>query len=213
MLPGIGQFLFVVVETKDGEELYKSKVADVSRDTIAMEVPLHEKTGKPMRLFTGDALQMYFVTEGGVKNFFHTVVTGFSEDTIPLVWIEKPSPHRIQKVQRRNFLRVPAELELAVNVDGMRFVALTEDLSGGGLAFLCEQSVSLNPDQIISCWLLLQFRNGQIEHVPFQATVVRTKKMETGKQLVMVQFKDMPEADQQKIVRYCFERQLDFRKA
>jgi len=212
MLPGIGQFLYVVKETRDGEELYKTKVADESRDTLAIEEPLHEKTGKPLRLFSGDRVQLFFLTEGGVKNYFLSKVTGFSEDAVPLVWIEKPQPHQIRKVQRRNFLRVPAELDLAVNVDGTRFVAVTEDLSGGGLAFLCDGNIALNPQQTISCWLLLQYRNGQIEHVPFQATIVRIKKLESGRQLVMVQFKNMPEADQQKIVRYCFERQLEFRK-
>lgn len=215
MQPKIGQVLYINVVSMDEDEekqLYKSRIADLDDQTICMEVPIHDKTGRLKRLYVGDSLSAHFVTDGGVKNYFNTEVLGFTEETIRLVVIRRPESEAITRVQRRNFLRVPAELEVAVKADSLQFVGLTEDLSGGGFAFLCESHYPLHQHQSLSCWLLMHFRNNQIEHVPFKAEIVRIKPLPDENQLVMLKFTEISEVEQQKIVRYCFERQLDFRK-
>ena len=216
LLPKVNQVLHVQVNSIDEEESkieYKSRIADLTEDAIIMEVPINEKNGKLKRLYIGDELSTYFISEGGFKNYFATHVTGFREDVIRLVMIKKPEPEAITKVQRRKFLRVPAELEIAVKFSqGLHFVALTEDVGGGGISFICEGAVSLAMNYPVACWLLVTYKNGTIEHVPFQGEIVRVKKLESGRQLAMLRFMDITERDRQKIIRYCFERQVDLRK-
>lgn len=216
MLPKINQILYIQVNSIDEEEAkqeFKSRIADVKDDHISMEIPIHVKTGRLKRLYHGDELSVYFITDGGVKNYFNTSVIGFTDDVIRLVLIQKPSLDSITKVQRRNFLRVPAELEIAVNYsDQLKFVALTDDVGGGGISFLCDEYIPLSSGNSVDCWLLVTYKNGQIEHVPFKSEVVRVKPLETGRQQVMMQFTEITDRDRQKIIRYCFERQLDFRK-
>lgn len=181
--------------------------------TIIMEVPLHEKSGRLKRLYQGDELNAYYLTDGGVKNYFNTSVVGFTEDTIRLVIIKKPDPKTITRVQRRSFLRVPAELEIAVKyTEQLQFVAMTEDVGGGGISFMCEGYIPLSSAAVIGCWLLVPYKNGSIEHVPFKGEIVRVKMLETGKQLAMTRFLEITDRDRQKLIRYCFERQMDFRK-
>ncbi|OXM88089.1 flagellar brake protein [Paenibacillus rigui] len=216
MLPKVNAILHIQVNSIDEEEAkqeYKSRIADVKDNFISMEIPINEKTGKLKRLYAGDEISAYFITDGGVKNYFTTSVTGFTDDVIRLVLIKKPEPDAITKVQRRNFLRVPAELEIAVQYsDQLKFVAVTDDVGGGGISFLCEGYVTMVTQQIVSCWLLVPFKNGQVEHVPFKGELVRIKTLETGKQQVMMRFAEITDWDRQKIIRYCFERQLEFRK-
>lgn len=216
MLPKVNQNLHVQVNSIDEEEAkqeYKSRIADISEATISMEIPIHEKTGKLKRLYVGDELSAYFITDGGVKNYFTTHVLGFTDDVIRLVVIKKPAPESITKIQRRNFLRVPAELEIAVKYsDQLQFVTLTDDVGGGGVSFICDGYIPLGTQQTVSCWLLIHYKNGQIEHVPFTGEIVRIKPLETGKQQVMMRFSNISDRERQKIIRYCFERQLDFRK-
>ncbi|MDF2961051.1 MAG: glycosyl transferase, partial [Paenibacillus sp.] len=117
MLPKVNQILHIQINSIDEEEAkqeFKSRIADVTTGYISMEIPLNEKTGRLKRLYAGDEMSAYFITDGGVKNYFTTSVLGFSDDVIRLVLIKKPEPDAITKVQRRNFLRVPAELEMAV---------------------------------------------------------------------------------------------------
>jgi c-di-GMP-binding flagellar brake protein YcgR len=216
LLPKVNQILHIQVNSIDEEESkqeYKSRISDVSDTTISMEVPISEKTGRLKRLFAGDELSAYYITEGGVKNYFNSSVLGFRDDVIRLVIIKKPEPETITRVQRRNFLRVPAELEIAVRYsEQLQFVAITDDVGGGGISFLCDGYIPIAAQQTVSCWLLIHYRNNQIEHVPFKGEIVRVKPMETGKQQVMMRFSDISDRDRQKIIRFCFERQLDFRK-
>ncbi|MCP1307133.1 flagellar brake protein [Paenibacillus tyrfis] len=216
MLPKVNQTLFIQINSIDEEEAkqeYKSRITNVSDAYISMEIPMNDKSGKLKRLYPGDELSVYFITEGGVKNYFNSSVLGFSDDVIRLVLIKKPDPESITKVQRRNFLRVPAILEIAVKFsEQLQFVSLTDDVGGGGISFLCEGYVPVESGHTVECWLLVPFKNGQIEHVPFKSEIVRVKELETGKKQVMMRFSEITDRDRQKIIRYCFERQLDFRK-
>ncbi|MFH5184764.1 flagellar brake protein [Paenibacillus sp. TAB 01] len=216
MLPKVNQILHIQVNSIDEEEArqeFKSRIADVTDNYISMEVPINENTGRLKRLYVGDEISTYFLTDGGVKNFFTSSVLGFTDDVIRLVLIKKPEPDAITKVQRRNFLRVPAELEVAVNYsEQLQFIAITDDVGGGGISFLCDGYVTLVPQQTVSCWLLINYKSGQVEHVFFKGELVRIKPLETGNQQVIVRYAEITDRDRQKIIRYCFERQLEFRK-
>lgn len=216
MLPKVNQILYLQVNSIDEEEArqeFKSRIAEVTDEYIAMEVPIHTKNGRLKRLYPGDEMNAYFITEGGVKNFFNTSVLGFKEDVVRLVAIKKPDPESITKVQRRNFLRVPADLEVAVKrTEQIRFLARTEDVGGGGISFICDSYVPIQTNDILSCWLLIPYRNGAIDHANFKGELVRIKELEGNKKLGMLQFSEIVDVERQKIIRYCFERQLDFRK-
>ncbi|MDB5053792.1 MAG: glycosyl transferase [Bacilli bacterium] len=216
LLPKVNQVLFMQVNSIDEEEAkeeLKSRISDVLEEHILMEIPMRVKSGKIKRLYAGDELSAYYVTEGGVKNYFITSVLGFREDVVKLVVIKKPELEAITKVQRRNFLRVPAELEIAVKVsEHIQFMGLTDDVGGGGISFLCEKHMPIQVNNMASCWLLVPFKNGKVDHVPFKAEMVRVKPTEDDSLLVMLRFIEISDRDRQKIIRYCFERQLDFRK-
>ncbi|QAY66184.1 flagellar brake protein [Paenibacillus protaetiae] len=215
MLPKINQMLFLHVATPDEEEAgkeYKARIADWNDEFILMETPIHEQSGRMKKLFLGDELSFYYITETGVKHYFGSHVLGFQQDAIPLVKIRTPDTDRITKVQRRNFLRVPAELEIAVKLpDHEQFVAVTDDVGGGGISFLCESKWQLHPGQLLVCWLLLNYKNGTIEHAPFAAEIVRIVEVAAARKQVMIKFVSINDYERQKIIRYCFERQFDFR--
>ncbi|MEW9699018.1 flagellar brake protein [Paenibacillus sp. SI8] len=216
LLPKVNEILHLQVNSIDDEETaveYKSRIADITATAIVIEVPLNEKTGRLKKLYMGDELSTYFLAQGGVKHYFTTSVTGFREDVIRLVELKIPEPESITQVQRRSFLRVLAELEIAVKLsDHIQFVAITEDVGGGGISFICEGHILLGVQVPISCWVLVPFKNGVIEHVQLKGEIVRVKKLETGKQLAMVRFVDITDRDRQKLIRFCFDRQMDFRK-
>lgn len=216
MLPKVNQILHIQINSIDEEEAkqeYKSRIADQDDNSIFMEIPINEKTGRLKKLYIGDELSAYFILDGGVKNYFTTSVLGFTDDVIRLIQIRKPAPETITKIQRRSFLRVPAELEMAVKYsDQLQFIAVTDDVGGGGISFLCDGYIPLAAQQMVSCWLLANYKNGQIEHIPFKGEMVRIKMLESGRQQVMMRFAEITDRDRQKIIRYCFERQLEFRK-
>lgn len=217
MLPKVNQTLFLQINSIDEEEsrqVFKSRIAEIDEQYMSIEVPINEMTGKLKRLYVGDELSAFFLTEGGMKNYFSTHVLGFKEDVIRLVIIRKPEPEAITKVQRRSFLRVPAELEIAVKLtEQIQFVSVTDDVGGGGISFLCDQNVPVKPGVSLSCWLLVPLKSGKVEHVPFKGECVRVNPLENGRQQVMIRFTEIRDKERQKIIRFCFERQLEFRKS
>lgn len=214
-MPKVNELVYIQVASADKNEAdkeCKSRIADEQDEFFLIEVPIEIGSGRMKRLFVGDELSVYFLTDNGVKNYFNTYVTGFADDVVQLIRIRKPDPESITKVQRRHFLRVVAELEIAVKLkDGSRFVATTDDVGGGGVSFLCDGKNKIIVGDQLYCWLLIPYKNGTIEHAPFEAEVVRVKNLETGRNLVMLKFISISDMERQKIIRYCFERQFDFR--
>ena len=215
LFPKVNDLVYIQVasaEKPNDEKECKSRIADVEEESFLIEVPIETGSGRIKKLYIGDELSVYFLTENGVKNYFSTYVLGFADDVVQLVRIRKHDPETITKIQRRNFLRVVAQLEIAVLMkDGVRFVTYTEDVGGGGVSFSCSNEFKLAQEDHLFCWLLIPFKNGTIDHVPFEAEVVRMKKLETGRTIVMLKFVSISDLERQKLIRYCFERQFDFK--
>ncbi|QTH44826.1 flagellar brake domain-containing protein [Cohnella sp. LGH] len=215
MLPKINQMMYIQTESEPDSEsvTLRSRVADVDDRNIYIEIPLNEKNRRLYRTSVGEQLLVYYFTQDGVKHLFNSSVQGFRKEAVSLVAIRKPDPEQITKDQRRSYLRVETNLEIGVKLgDKLRFVAVTEDLGGGGASFLCERRWPIEPNVTLSCWLLLSYRGGSISHAKFEGEVVRVLPVEPDKNLVMLRFADITESDQQKIIRYCFERQLELRR-
>ncbi|MCM3747378.1 flagellar brake domain-containing protein [Paenibacillus pasadenensis] len=216
LLPKVNDTLFIQVASSDDAEaqaVYKSRVADEDADSLFIEIPIHEPSGKLKKLYLGDELSIHLINQEGVKHYFNSHVIGYRDDILRLVRIRKPEPGSMTRIQRRSFLRVPAELELAVSIRGQhRFIGLTDDVGGGGISFLCDGSKPVDSGIELECWLLIPFRNGVVEHAFFKGEVIRVQKLESGRKQAMLKFTTISEPDRQKIIRCCFEKQLEFRK-
>lgn len=215
MYPKVNELLFINIDSANEIEAnteYKSRISDIEEQSILIEIPMQENTGRLKRLNIGDELSVYYVTETGVKHYFNTYVLGFKEDVIRMVRVRKPEPESISKIQRRTFLRVNAEVEIAVKMKDMtRFITSTVDVSGGGLSFYSESKYNLKEGDSLSCWVLVNYKNGSVEHVPLNAEIVRILNQQQNRNIVMLKFKDISDMDRQKLIRFCFERQFDFR--
>ncbi|MEK5238488.1 flagellar brake domain-containing protein [Paenibacillus sp. FSL L8-0470] len=215
MYPKINEYLYIQIASSDAAEAeleYRSRIADMEDEALLIEIPMQASNGRLKKLFIGDELSVYFLTEGGIKNYFNTHVLGFKEDVIRMVRVRKPETDAIFKIQRRSFFRVNAELELAVKDSlGSRFLVRTDDIGGGGASFLSDPKVKVEVGDKLFCWLLVPYRNGSTEHVNFEGEIVRIKQLESGRNLVMLKFAAITDSERQKIIRYCFERQFDFR--
>ncbi|GKU79566.1 flagellar brake protein [Paenibacillus sp. L3-i20] len=215
MLPKVNQMLYYQIASSDEADAaieYRSRIADEEGGSLHIEYPLNVQTGRTKRLYLGDELSVFFLSDEGVKHYFDSHVIGFKEDGIRLVKIMKPDPERMTKVQRRSFLRVPAELELAVKMSGhVRFLCYTDDIGGGGISFVSDSKWPLQSEQVLECWLLLPFKNGTVEHVSFDSEIVRVSVLESGRKEVMTKFISISDSERQKIIRFCFEKQLEYR--
>lgn len=212
MLPTIGQMIQIQLQTSANENQYlKSRIADHKNNQLFIDPPIDDK-GLFKLLHSGDILNVSYMDSSANYSFSTRVINHKIENSLHLFSIAVPERSQITRVQRRSFLRVEANLEVAIRLGDQRLLAITEDLSGGGLSMIIhDDKAKLLQDDKVQCWLLLQFRNGSLEHIPFQAEVVRTKKVDNGL-LVMLRFVNILEPDRQKVVKYCLDRQIELKK-
>ncbi|CAM4316122.1 flagellar brake protein [Saccharibacillus endophyticus] len=211
MYPKTNDMLFmqpVSMEAKLENE-HRSRISEIEEQSLLVEIPM--RGGRMSRLRLGEELSVHHMTEDGVKYYFTSHVLGYHDDSIPLMRISKPLPEEISKIQRRHYLRVPAKVEIAVLAPKFHFTAITSDLSGGGLSFTSPNEHDLHMNQEVDGWILLAFKSGSIDHVRFSGEVLRVKEPGTGLNTVSVHFSQIADTERQKVIRYCFERQLDFR--
>ncbi|MGZ9586884.1 flagellar brake protein [Paenibacillus marinisediminis] len=213
MLPNINDVLYILPASAADKPEYKARVSELDETRIWIEVPLQEQTRKFGLFHTGEILEITYIQPDGMKCHFLTSVVGSRQDGIRMLALSKPDPEHITKMQRRSFLRVDSSLELAIRTpEDIRFVVHTEDISGGGASFIAETAWGLQEQQHLSCWIVLPFRNDELEYVQFNAEIVRIQAKTDKHSVVMLKFSEISEGDQQKVIRYCFERQLEARK-
>lgn len=216
MLPKVNQTMFLQLASESGQDrapTYRSRIADLNAESVFIEIPMDEQTKRYYRTHAGERLIANYFTADGVKHQFATVVKGIRKDIVNLVEIQMPQPDEITKEQRRSFLRVETELEIAVRIgEKTRFVALTEDVGGGGVSFRCERKWPIVKGMKLNCWLLIPFRANTVTHAQFVGEVVRVNEVEPKHYVVMMKFDEIQDSEQQKVIRYCFERQIDMRR-
>lgn len=219
--PRIGQTLYL--NLKDASEetgvvSLKSRVSDI-RDTVALiDLPFSEETGRTGFIEAGTACEVWYIAKDGSRYDFRSSIVGRQLQPLPALLLELPAAEKINRTQRRNFLRIETGVDIAVKLtDSVRsyhFVARTIDLSGGGLSFRCADSYRIQEGDTLQLWMSLPVKNGQVQHASAVLEVVRqVPGQEKGyPQWLSGKFVQISEVDRAKVVRACYERQLELRK-
>ena len=87
---------------------------------------------------------------------------------------------------------------------------VAEDISAGGIALNLSNKPSFNEKDTLSLVIVLPFMNNEIKYIRVDATVVRIWE-KSGRTIASLKFGDVRVDDRQRIVRFCFERQLEIR--
>jgi c-di-GMP-binding flagellar brake protein YcgR len=206
------------VNSDDEPLTYKARVADLSEQYISIEMPLSEKTGKIGFFPEGCEIEAWYYTQDGSKYYFPCSVLGRRKERIPLTLLTHPVKGEITRTQRREFLRVPCYEEVAIHpiITGKfaPFLAKAIDLSGGGLAFILPKKLGFPEGSEVRWWLSLPLKSGSILHPSGVGKIVRIIEPDEKGQPYRfpLEFTDVLETDRQKIIKYCFERQLEIKK-
>lgn len=213
MFPNVNDMLYILPSSSKDRAQYKARVSELDDDCLWIEIPIQENTGMYGLFAPGEMLEITFHAQDGMNCLFVSKVIGKRKEGIQMLSIVKPHPNQITKMQRRSFLRVDSALEVAVRTEKRdRFVVHTEDISGGSASLIVEHKWGLQAEDLVECWFVIPLRNDELDYVPFKGKVLRVQERNDKYALVIVLFTEIHEHAQQKIVRYCFERQLQTHK-
>lgn len=211
--------LVMTLEPFDGtdkKEEYRCKVVDMEEGKLFIDYPVHRQTHKTVFLMEGMQLAVSFLdpTASSAVFMFRTEVTGRVKRNIPMLVLHDPGLTNYVRVQRRKFVRVQKTMDIAVEVNGMRpFSSITEDVSAGGVTVVLPESVQIERGAEAKMYAVIPAQHAEPRYIEADAELVRIYHDEkSNRRFGSFQFKDLPYAEQQLLMRFCFEQQLQLRR-
>ncbi|ENH97356.1 hypothetical protein J416_05058 [Gracilibacillus halophilus YIM-C55.5] len=192
------------------QETYRCKVVETKDGNIYVDYPVNEKTNKTEDFQVGQVFRVHFIGQDTSVYSFNTRVTEKTKMTIPTLALDF-SFQELKKIQRREFVRVPAMLDVSIrSVDQSfsAFTSVTHDISGGGLSVLIDHGINLQHDTQLDIMLVLPLK-AQIEYIQMTGKVVRQQNRDREQSdLLSVKFHQINQAEQQLLIKYCYQYQL-----
>lgn len=215
----LGPGVTLTMEPFDGtdkKEEYRCKVVDTEEGKIFIDYPVNVQTNRTVFLLDGMQLAVSFIDPNASTAvfLFQTEVIGRVKKKIPMLVLHEPGIDNYVRVQRRKFVRVQKAIDVAVEVDGMpSFSSVTEDISAGGMAIVLPESVQLEDGTEGKVYGVIPSQHAEPHYFEAMAELVRVHEDEkSGRRVGSFQFKDLVYAEQQMLMRFCFEQQLQLRK-
>lgn len=195
-------------------EKYHCKIIDRTENELIIDYPIHALTKKTKFFTTGSSFAASYVGDEDAVYQFSTEIMGRVKLNVPGIIISMPDQGEIDRVQRREFVRVNAAVDVSVHSLDQTFTpftSITSDISGGGLSIITTEPSRFKLGQKLDIWLALPLKTERIEYINNIAQVVfiqSKNKVDT----ISVKFSSLNQQEQQKIISFCFEKQREARK-
>lgn len=204
LLLGFSVELFVL----EGEHVgnYLTRIEEVGERILIVGALFNHGEVVPLR--EGTKVRLTFWDEAAAYSFEGKIMQRIA---VPIPMLVLELPDSVVKVQRRNYVRVPALYPVSfrsVTKKGLSDLqkGMMLDLSGGGLRFLTKEPVE-NKSLL---YVFLTLPKGDLQ-TPVR--VCRAEKIEDSKNYrVSVEFHDISERERDQIIRCVFDIQRSMRK-
>ncbi|HZK85073.1 MAG TPA: flagellar brake domain-containing protein [Desulfosporosinus sp.] len=202
----IGLAVELVVREGEYKGIYRTRIEEVGERILIVGAPFDHGELVPLR--EGSKVKLTFWDEVAAYSFEGRILRRIA-DPIPMFVLQLPDS--VVKVQRRNYVRVPACYSLAfqsVTREGLSDLhnGTLLDLSGGGMRFVTKTRVENNS----LLYAILTLPKGELR-TPVR--VCRADKTEESRHYtVSVEFHDITERERDQIIRCVFDFQRAMRK-
>lgn len=213
----IGSTLQLEYRTKvNKRETYKSRIIDLTDKLLCIDPPINEKTRKTV-YFQPDTVLKVMIFDGSKVYRFISKVIERRSGQLPMLILEIPNENEFSQIQRRNFVRIETNLDIAIHSDNdtfLPFTTLTADIGGGGVQVILPDEHLLTIGDLLELYIVLPFQSGKRHFVKVKGEVVRIfEDKHTNKTKASFSFINLTDKMREPIIRYCFEQELKLRKA
>lgn len=218
-LPHIGQFVVMQVPEGIFEGYYHCQVQDINSHYLLVDIPLQMDSSQPQTLPVGTAVIIHYADKTQTPCEFDSSIEAHLLRKSALIVLARPGTQNIRRKQRREYVRVPVALPVAVvamDVETRQFFnldSITKDLSGGGLSIIVRKNDPIRIGDYLGVRFEIVPENRSYEIVA-KARVVNIKPAEnqSSKKICALKFLDIKNTEQQLIIQYVFKRQIELRE-
>lgn len=208
----------VTIFPMDQNEQYVSSVYDIDAKGIYVPIPFADK--RPLVLSHGQRVRIKYMGEGS-NYIFPTEAIGrkVEQDRLPMYIFKHPREVEIERIQLREFVRVPVMLEVQfapppVNNESPAYKkATTVDMSGGGMKIAVKEPIEKGTMVLLHFTLHVKSKKKQQEF-KLLAQAVRCQLADEEAKVYHVGFKylDIRPAQQDLIMAFIFERMVEIKR-
>lgn len=200
----------VEVTKPDDSTVYHSSVYDIEEDVFYITVPYSQ--ANPLIVRRGEPVKIKYFSTGAAYVFTVKLINRLErKNSLPLYIFPLPDPARVNRVQQRAFVRVPARLDVfyaeePVDPENPAYVKTAiVDLSGGGMKMAVKKPVKMGTK------LLLKFtipKKPKLVEMSLRGKVVRSELVdqELGIYHLGIEFLDITRGNQDSMLGYLFEK-------
>src|SRR5699024_6789760 len=214
MRPGTTLILQQSYNTDRETDRLKCKMIEISDDYIIIDIPINTRTGKTAFVSDGTYFIATFIDEYSNVYQFNTKIIKKIKRNIPGYFLYRPKEEEITRIQRRQYVRVNADVDVAVHsLDNYfpAFTTVTSDISGGGLSIIIPQDVVLSGLTECSLYFVLN-NSGKYEYINVKGEITRIHRKQSEIHTASIQFLEMETESRQKVIRFCFQKQREERR-
>lgn len=184
------------VEIQRGNITYKSKVQSITENEIFIDIPLYKSDY--LMLQNGEVASIItYVKESAVYKLDCKLLGKAIDGNVRVYKLSKP--HKVKKIQRRNFVRVKITRIIKCLKEDNFFDALLLDLSGGGMRLKSVKDLKVSEE------IVALIKNGNKE-VKVKGKIVRIEDSTNAKyNIIGVEFVDLKNSDREAIIQIVFE--------
>ncbi|WP_047980029.1 flagellar brake protein [Ornithinibacillus contaminans] len=213
----IGAFLTLEVFNAESgaNEMYRCKIIDKNKKYLFIDYPVHVKTKRTQVFTIGTYLSAEYIEKDQSIYRFNTIIKEKRKGKIPALALRLPEKEQIQRIQRRQYVRVETAVDVAIHSTDDAFApfsTVTVDISGGGLSIVVPKGVQLNEDVNVTLYVVLHMHSGDYQYLTLSGKVVRIIEDERKARTASVKLLSIDSQEQQEIIRYCFEKQREARQ-
>lgn len=185
-----------IVDIQKGGKVYKSKVQIIKDNFIFIDVPLRKN--EYLLLKDKEKVSLVIHEKGG--NVYKLNCTTLGKNIAGNIRLYRLSkPHSVQKIQRRDYVRVETTNKIKCLTDKEKFDAILLDLSGGGMRVKITENLKL--DDIIYAFIKDKNNN----KLKIKGSVVRVEdKVQMEYNVIGVKFVEITNREREAIIQVVF---------
>ncbi|MET3682350.1 c-di-GMP-binding flagellar brake protein YcgR [Alkalibacillus flavidus] len=205
------------IETVKGdqiEEKLHSKVFDLTKDKVFIDYPINQETGRTHYFLENTKVRVSFVSDHEVVYRFYTEVKRRKREGMAVLEFPLPTKDEMMKIQRRQYVRVDANLDAALYpLDEERepLISYTMDISGGGVAVKSNDRLFSEGEEL-DMMIVLPLESNQYVYLNVKGEVIRYTQTDGSSWKLSVKFKSIDEQKRESVIKFCFDQQLERRR-
>src|SRR5699024_1228296 len=199
----------------DGEtDKLRCKIIEITDDDIIIDIPINIRTGKTAFVNDGTYFKANYIDEYSNVYQFDTKIKSKINRNVPGHILYHPKQDEIIRIQRRQYVRVNVDVDVALHsLDNSfpAFTTVTINISGGGLSIIIPQTVVL--EELTECSLYIVLNNSEeYDYINVKGVITRIHRKQNEIHTASVQFSEKEMKSRQNITRFCFQKQREERR-